>query len=375
MKQLNVACVSDIHLGHKRNKAVEIIRNLRNAFPDNEETAKLDLICLAGDVFDDLLSLNNKELAEIDFWISDLLSVCAKHNILLRVLEGTPSHDWKQSNRFEVLNTISGIGAKLKYVKELSIEHIEEYGITVLYVPDEWNDTTEKTLSQVKNLIRATGERHVDIAFMHGQFEYQLPEFIRAQKHSSSEYLNLVAGPIFIGHVHNHSYYERIIAQGSFDRLSHGEEHPKGHVRVAFNPATKKYTWRFIENKGAKIFKTVQCTGMTLNDVLIEIDNALTGLPDQSYVRVSVDGSNPILQNMDVLIRTFPQFVWSKQVVDAEKVEEFEYQYDVEQDEYIPILITPDNVMDLLVERMRPHISDSQVESVRRLTAEIIDAL
>lgn len=375
MKPVNIACASDIHLGHKRNKSVGIIENLYAAFPDDEKTAALDLICLAGDVFDDLLSLNYNELAEIDFWIHHLLALCKKHDIMLRVLEGTPSHDWKQSRRFEVLNTVSGIGANLKYVKDLSIEHIEEYGITVLYVPDEWNDTTEKTLSQVKNLIRANGERMVDVAFMHGQFEFQLPEYVRAQKHSSSEYLNLVAGPIFIGHVHNHTSYDRIIAQGSFDRLSHGEENPKGHVRATYNPFNRALDWEFVPNTGAKIFKTINCTGLELNDILKEIDQELVGLPDHSHVRVAVESSSPILQNMDVLIRTFSQFIWSKITTDSKTQEETEYRYDEEADEYVPILITPDNVVDLLVERMRPEIDDSQVPTVRRLMQEIIDAL
>jgi hypothetical protein len=78
---------------------------------------------------------------------------------------------------------------------------------------------------------------------------------------------------------------------------------------------------------------------------------------------------------MDVLIRTFPQYVWSKVSTDSKEQEETEYNYVEEADEYVPILITPDNVIDLLVERIRGSVDESQLPLVRRLTQEIIDAI
>jgi UDP-2,3-diacylglucosamine pyrophosphatase LpxH len=98
--KLNVASISDIHLGAKRTPTRHILQNLRLAFPDNEETGALDLICLVGDVFDTLLSLNHEDLVEIKIWIAEFLRLCVKHGIKLYILEGTPSHDWWQSHSF-----------------------------------------------------------------------------------------------------------------------------------------------------------------------------------------------------------------------------------------------------------------------------------
>jgi DNA repair exonuclease SbcCD nuclease subunit len=348
IKETNIAVVSDIHLGHPKNKAREIVKNLRNAFPDNSETAKLDIIFLAGDIFNDLLSLPDEDVIEIDLWISSLLRLCKKHNIILRVLEGTPSHDWKQSERFLTINNVAQIGTDLKYIKDLSIEYIESLNLHVLYVPDEWEDNTEKTLNQVQKLLDAKGLTQVDIAVMHGQFEYQLPPFIKAQKHSSDAYHKLVKELIFIGHIHTHSRNGKIIAQGSFDRLAHGEEEPKGHVRVSFR-SNKEHVIKFVENTNAKKFVTVDCIDMDLEATLAKINQQVITLPELSYVRVEGNYSNPIFSNMEMLIRLYPTLIWSKSVI--EEKDEKEKNEEAEEI-FVPITITKENIVGLLLDRL-----------------------
>lgn len=346
---LKIAVASDIHLGHARNPAERIIKNLRTAFPDNAETAELDIIVLAGDVFDTLLELPDDEVTEIKVWVAYMLRLCKKHGIRMYVLEGTPSHDWKQSRIFESLNEITGIGADLKYVRSLSIEYEERHDQWLLFVPDEWTNSTETTLSQVHDLLRAKGLTQVDYAFMHGQFEYQLPPIVKAQKHSSEEYLKIVKHLIFIGHVHIHSRYERIIAQGSFDRLTHGEEGPKGHVR-AYRRGDE-HDVVFVENAAALRFVTVKCEAMTLEDTLAEIAKQVEDLPQESFVRVRGSWDNPIFSNMDALIRKWPWFTWDKQPVDDGEVETAETALD-DEITYVPITITKDNVTSLLTDRL-----------------------
>lgn len=348
MNQLHMAVVSDIHLGHRHNSTIDIVRNLKNAFPDNATTGELDIICLAGDIFDDLWYLNDRDLSEVDSWIASLLHVAKKHDILIRVLEGTPSHDWKQSVRFETIKKVTGIDADLKYVKDLSIEYIERFDINVLYVPDEW-DSTETTLKQVHELLRAKGLDKVDYAIMHGQFEYQLPAHIKdIPRHSSEAYLKIVKELIFIGHIHVHTRFDRIIAQGSFDRLSHGEEGPKGHVRARVYKNGIRDV-EFIENVNAKKFVTVRCNNMGLEDTFNEIDDQVGNLPDGSMIRIEAEHDHPIFTNMDALFRRHPMFSWSK----LPRKEEAEEKLMVEDDTiFVPITITRENLPALLLERV-----------------------
>lgn len=348
--RLAMAVISDIHLGNRRNPAAEIVKNLRREFPDTPETGELNVIFIAGDVFDELLQLTNTDVDEIDFWIADFLWMCKKRNICVRVLRGTPSHDWDQPRRFATLNEAAKIGADLKYVSTLSIEHIEHLGIHVLYVPDEWELTTEKTLAQVRALLKAKGLEQVDYAIMHGQFEYQLPGHVKAPKHDSAAYLELVRGHIFIGHVHTFSTFERIVAQGSFDRLSHGEEAPKGHVRL-YRYDDENFRMEFRENKGAKRFVTLDCLGMELEATLEKIHKAVEDLPEGSYVRIESESTNTLFSNMDVLIRAYPFLHFSKLPREVEEAMVLVEETDV----FVAPTITKENahgvVMDRLISR------------------------
>lgn len=373
LRNLSIASISDIHLGHRRNPTRSIIQNLEVAFGNNAETAKLDIIFIAGDVFDNLLTVPDDDITDIKFWITKLLTICKTHDIVLRVLEGTPSHDWKQSRLFETINEITQINADVKHVTALSIEHMDRFGIDVLYVPDEWESSTDKTFEQVLALMSDRGISKVDFAIMHGQFDYQLPPGIKAQKHNVDNYLSIVKEYIFIGHVHIFSVHQRAIAQGSFDRLSQGEEGPKGHVRVFYNDVGESSV-KFIENKNAKIFKTIDVTGLSQDELLSKVTKIVRDLPDHSFVRIEAEKENPIFATFEVLIRHFPMITWSKLARDlyAEEENEFNIIND-DEDDFVPIYISRDNIVPLLMDRIqKTSIPDEVLQRSKELLTECI---
>lgn len=346
-RDLNIAVLSDIHLGHHRTNTYHIVKALRHALPDNEETANLDLILLAGDVFDRLLTLPQEEVEEIQQWIADLLSLCRRHNILLRVLEGTPSHDWKQSQQFENINNGLEYPANLKFVGTLSIETIEELGgLTVLYVPDEWNHDASVTWVQVNELLKQHGLEKVDVACMHGQFEYQLPiESIKS--HNSEWYKSIVRHYIVIGHVHIRTENGIILAQGSLDRLSHGEEAPKGHYRMCISP-NGNWHW-FVENTLAKLYLTVDVRGWKLEQLhkyLAEHEH----LPDDTSFRFMFERDSELARSLKDIKKLYPQFKFSTQMEDLKKAEDIHIQ---RKDDKIvqPISMTANNIDHLVQER------------------------
>lgn len=347
---LTIACVSDIHLGNKRNSAGLITEALDAAFPDNAETAKIDILFLAGDVFDRLLDLNYEDITYIDLWIARTIRLCAKYDIVLRILEGTPSHDWKQSERFTTMHKVMQLPVDLKYVKELSIEYIERFGIHVLYVPDEWGPSPDDALVEVKEKMRELGLAKVDYACMHGQFEYQLPAHIKNMpRHDSAQYLDLVKHYIFIGHIHTHSRYQRIVAQGSFDRLKHNEEEAKGHVRSRVGKGVDEVF--FIENKLARRYVNIKCYGLSSEESLRTIATKIESLPWNACVRIEAEKNNPIFGNMNEVVRLSPTFTWSKLPKDQEE-EEQEAFYEEQEDDFIPITITRDNIESLITPRL-----------------------
>ena len=252
---INYLVLSDIHLGHRTNKTKDIINHLINYFNVNNKIfKKLDIIFIAGDMFDRLLSNNSEEFIMSMDYLTLLAMYCKQHNIKLRILEGTPSHDWKQVNVFNSILKNLDIDIDFKYIETLHIEKMNDLGISILYVPDEYRETSIETLNEVKQLLIDNNLSKVDIAIMHGQFRYQLPILLESS-HNEDEYLNIVKYFISIGHIHSSSVYDRILAQGSFDRLAHNEEEDKGAMYITiYNSGHKEY--RFIPNKLATLFKT-----------------------------------------------------------------------------------------------------------------------
>lgn len=366
--EFNIAVTSDVHNGHPRVATAHTAKCIREAFPDNKTTAKLDMIVIAGDWYDRLLNLSQTDVEETDISIIYLLRLAAKHNIVLVVLEGTPSHDWGQSKRFEFLNEHLDIKAKLYYFDELCIHRFEEFGLDFLFVPDEWTNNTEKTFKEVQQKLKERGLEKVDYAIMHGCFDYQIPFLAESLKHNSQAYLDIVRYLIFIGHVHRFSRYDRIIAQGSLNRLSQGEEEPKGHVRAIVRSETD-YEVKFVENINAMVFKTIQCADMSIEDAYDVVDKFVMTVPDGSFIRIRANIGMPILNSQKRMEQRWPTIRWTLEP--NERVERTRVEI-VRESTYSPITITPDNILRLVQEKMTNSKVDPKIlETGMELLAKV----
>lgn len=356
-KQIQYLVLSDIHLGNKRNPTTNIIKNLDIFFDDYTTKSKflsLDIIFIAGDLFDTLLDFSSNDIHEITLWLGRLLNFCNRFNIKLRILEGTPSHDNGQSKIVTTLDILTcvfnmspTIKTDVKYINTLFIETIVDLGLTVLYLPDEWSYSSEDTLNQVRELLLSNNLQTVDISIQHGLYNYQLKDVPCGNiKHSEEDYLLLVKYFINIGHIHVFSTYDRIIAQGSFDRIAHGEESPKGAVLCTINSFGDSY-FTFIENKHAKVFKTVELRYKDITKNLLKINKEIVDLPDDSYIRISAKRDNPIFDGFDKLRLDYPTFTFTKHRLDD--VEETLTKAVINDPDYTPITITEENIARLLL--------------------------
>lgn len=287
--RLNIASLSDIHFNHPNTPTEFIIRNInRYVFPDTPETRALDIIFIGGDVTDSLMDFASNNAVAFRKWVSEFLRYCAKHDIMVRIIEGTPLHDWGQSIIFVEENENHEIGCDLKYFTDISIEHIARYNIDVLYIPDEARPTTHITWNVVQQLLLENGLEKVDFAIMHGAFGYQLPniEEIKDKIHDEEKYCSIVRHYIFIGHVHQHRPNGKIIPNGSTDRLRHGEEDIKGHVRLNKGEIT------FIPNLGAMRYITLEVPGMSADEIMDLVEKRLAGNDDIFQIRLLANTGN-----------------------------------------------------------------------------------
>lgn len=284
---LNVLFISDIHLGHSRNKTHEIIANLKKCIT-SKTLHDVDILFIAGDLFDKLLVYPADEVAQIEVWFCRLLVMCKEKDVMIRILEGTPLHDRKQASVLCRAHKDENI--KLKYVDNLSIEYIPEFDINVLYIPDEWRVDPADTWDDVVKLMTDLGIDKVDLSIMHGMFEHQVPNNIKSIKtHTRKNYEDITKYFINIGHVHTSSVLNRTIANGSFDRLAQNEEEPKGFFKVSIKiDNVDDSVVKFVENKTAKIFKAIILDIEEESTSLDQLHVDLSKLPDDSYIEFRV---------------------------------------------------------------------------------------
>lgn len=296
-KNIKYLVLSDIHLGHRINKSSEIYSRLILFFKRHHEVIKdIDYFFIAGDIFDTFLASYSEDYLNATKALTFIIKWCQEQNVKLRILEGTPSHDWKQAKVISSIIKDLSIDIDYKYIDTIFIEKNEELNFSILYIPDEYKHKATETYSDVMKMLSEAKMNKVDIAIMHGQFNYQLPMIKLESSHDEQSYLNIVDRYISVGHIHTHSSYDRIVAQGSFDRLVHGEEEPKGGVIFSLNKNKEEDQWIFLENKHAMIFKTVDLTGV--EDIDVEIKKTIKGVPENSSLRFIVNDKDKFMEKL-----------------------------------------------------------------------------
>lgn len=340
----DVAVIGDIHLGHARVRTQTIIQMLDRTFSDNDLN-HLDLIVINGDLFDKRLPMDSDDAHSIIRWMRRFILACKKNNTSLMVLEGTPSHDNKQSNWFVLMAEFLGVVDTVRYINKLAIEPLYPNGPYALLVPDEVNHDASDTWLQVMELMRSKGLESVDYAFMHGMFRYQEP-ILSVVSHNEENYHKIVSQRIVINHHHTHTTCGRIVAPGSPERLRHNEEEDKGHYRFTIVDGSACNDTMVVNDK-ASIFSTIDVCGMSFADVVNAVNN--TNYLPGSQVRLKLSRSDPAYVGMKSLKNHFPHYYLSTKVVEAET-------YTSDSDDLIDrptiVAIRPETIGDLLMPRL-----------------------
>lgn len=362
--------LSDIHLGHNINKTENIIQNLNKFFLEyRKELKDLNIIFIAGDTFDRLLMSSGKEYISSLRWLVILLTYCKDNNISLRILEGTPSHDWRQIKTLTSIIEELKLEVDYKYIDTLYIEHMNKYNLNILYIPDEYKPTALQTYKEVLKLLKKHKLEQVDIGIFHGQFNYQLP-IILPSSHSEEDYLKIVKYYINIGHIHTHSVRDRILAQGSFDRLVHGEEEDKGGVLVEIDTKSNNISYKFLVNKYAMIFKTYKFSNESIDKIIKILDKDIKKLPVNSNIRLYSDSEVFINKNMDTLRKRYPML----NIKFEKKKESNKFSLIEEEIVIDSFSITKDNIKELLTTELNKYnLNKEQIDIFNNTLQDVMN--
>lgn len=286
--EIDGVSISDIHLGHPRVPVDLIMTNLDTYFFPMLVRAVIAFFC--GDIFHQLLRIDAVPTQETLALINKILIIAKEHNIKLRVLRGTFTHDRAQNKLFTTLN--QPIGADLKCIDTVSLEYMEDFDLRILYIPDNLPYVdSESCISEIRTMMQNVQWDYVDFCVMHGYFEHVLPEGIPTKPHCTfhkDQFQDIVRYAVFTGHVHTPSTNGKVVYNGSFDRLAHGEEEKKGFV--SFKLKDSKFTKTFIENKDAMPFVTITPRGNSIDELLVD-----------AYDQISEKCTNPPFGHIRVI--------------------------------------------------------------------------
>lgn len=363
----SLLAISDIHIGCPRLNPNELHdKFVKYLYP--RITDKIGILFICGDFFDSRIDMSSYASFTSVEIMEELKSLCAKSGTDLRILRGTFTHDRTQPQHF--LNRVEPGSTKVMMFDKLSIEYNEKTGLYIMYIPD--NLSSQDIYADMRNLLDSKGIEKVDILVHHGYFKHMLPPNIQAPHGCLDADLiqKYVKGCVLNGHVHISSIYRNVISIGSFDRLVHGEEMPKGFYQIDID-TNNVYHFSFIENKEAQKFISIDLSAFI--DMPVEAVNFFgkkweklkeTFRPGET-VRVRVISSDPaVIEGCSNLATSS----WEKVIVDKATVRKREQILEnVNMGlEELPV-ITPENIETLLlpiVQAKSPNVTEKDIHDV-----------
>ena len=365
--------VQDVHFG-----VTSIpIGAVTNSFKCVYEAAKrrgIKKVVFGGDTTDRPLSLVNDYASEFIQFIIWLLKDAYENDIEIIIIEGTPSHDWKQARLFEQIKKELSLETKLIYITKLAIIHLEDFG-NVLIVPDQWRPSAATTFNEVLTLLKENNLTQVDYAFMHGSFKYQVPSFLRNRSdlHEEEEYCRIVKKAIFIGHEHGYSNYKHIYCAGSLERTKHGQEEEKGAFFIEEMRSGNIHV-EFLRNSKAQVFKDVFVDGLTSDEILSRIEEMGIDLEQPANIRlVAMQDVQVVSEFIKKYKLTYLNIRWSLKNLSSPSEKSEDFQHEQANIQFQQVNLDIGTITNLLMQRIEEKYADKSIP-IRILLDETIES-
>jgi len=252
--------LQDVHFGHKASERMyRELQQVKKFLEENE----VHILNINGDYFDRKLAATEPSIFYAVTFFNDLAEICERKGIKMRVLLGTRSHDLNQYTT--LFNHYAGKkGLDYKYVDTVQEETIN--GIKVLYIPEEYPEDSGEYYKAFKtnNYRIIHGHGTWDFA----SFDSQIEESNRVGVHTAPVFMyeewknSIKDGFAVFGHIHKRQNHKNVYYSGSFTRWGYGDRSDKGFVYYEVDSESKKWTFKYIDNKEAPAYDVISVRDM-----------------------------------------------------------------------------------------------------------------
>ena len=299
------AILADVHFGAVSSK--QLYQELKDQFLEFIKDRYLDMIVIAGDFFNSVISLNSKTSMRAFRFMDELVGLCKRNNIrYIRIIEGTLSHDNFQIENFSVFESDPDLDFRV--ITKICDEVLD--GLRILYVPEEY---IENPMEYYKPYFDR-GKKYYNMIFGHGMFKETSftnddgENIISQAPILDSKVIGTICrGPVFFGHIHTSQVIRKhIYYVGSFSRWVYGQEEPKGFYVSVYDTDTDRYAVEFIENTMARRYDTLK-VHLDYYDKPIEslINVAKTLKVDNLRIQVLIEGSEKDFSAMLAMLKEY----------------------------------------------------------------------
>jgi hypothetical protein len=267
--------IKDLHFGHKRTEQMyselQIVKDYLNS---NE----IHILNINGDYFDRKLVGTEPAIFFAVSFFSELVDICKKKNIKIRIIQGTRSHELNQlTTMFQHYLFDPSIDMKIFY--EVSEENL--YNLNFLYVPEEYPEDGIEYYKTYKT-------KHYNVMHGHGTWDFvhfstmieNEEEPIKPGTHAApvfvyDEWKNAIEGGLAIfGHIHKRQSHKNVFYGGSFTAWGYGDRSEKGFTTYEVDNETGKWKFDYHNNEKAPRYDVTTVKTLfsdrDLKDVTIE---------------------------------------------------------------------------------------------------------
>lgn len=273
-KAPSILVLSDVHVLPKTIPNYHIVESLRQML-SVDRLRRVDALFITGDFWDRLINAVEmvSEYDEAVDIVIEILENCKAANTVLRVVKGTPFHDWDQSKWFVRLNALAKIGADVRYYDDVYLEKDPTLDVWIGYIPDAIRPEPQQVYDELVEMMKTLGCDKIDYILAHGFFDFQ--NTYGAPAYDTVAFSEIVRYGIFCGHDHGFKQHLKVTVPGSFERLTHGDEGPKGMLESRVINGVHHVT--FLENKNAAWIFTKDLTTYNDDALLQRVDEAIKG--------------------------------------------------------------------------------------------------